>query len=108
MANPTTSLPAKLERTQYNGWNAYLLTNGLVTLYVAPDLGGRAIQLQLGDQEYFFVNEELAGEIVPAGQNNLKTGWANYGGDKVWPEPEGWMSDEEWASLPYYILDGSR
>jgi hypothetical protein len=108
MPNPNTRFPAKLERTQYNRWNAYLLTNGLVALYVAPDLGGRAIQLYLGDQEYFFVNEDLAGKVLPAEQNNLKAGWANYGGDKVWPGPEGWVSDEEWPSIPYYILDGSR
>jgi len=108
MANPAPSFPAKLEKTQYKGWNAYRLTNGLVTLHVAPDIGGRAIQLQLGDQEYFFVNEDLAGKVLPPEQNNPKAGWANYGGDKVWPGPEGWMSDEEWPSVPYYILDGSK
>lgn len=108
MANPASAFPAKLEKTQYKGWNAYRLTNGLVTLYVAPDLGGRAIQLLLGDQEYFFVNEDLTGKVLPPEQNNPKAGWANYGGDKLWPGPEGWMSDDEWPSVPYYILDGSK
>ncbi len=108
MANSAASFPAKLEKAQYMGWNAFRLTNGLITLYVTPDIGGRAIQVQLGDQEYFFVNQELAGKALPAEQNNLKTGWANYGGDKVWPGPEGWMSDEEWPSVPYHILDGSK
>jgi hypothetical protein len=64
--------------------------------------------MQLGDQEFFFVNQALAGKVLPPEQNNVKTGWANYGGDKVWPAPEGWMSDSEWPSIPYYILDGSR
>jgi hypothetical protein len=108
MANPATSYATKLEKTQFNGWNAYRLTNGLVTLYVAPELGGRAIQLELGDQGYFFVNADLAGKVLPAEQNNPKAGWANYGGDKVWPAPEGWMNDNEWPSIPYYILDGSK
>ncbi len=108
MAEPAPSYPAKLDKTQYNGWNVYRLTNGLVTLLVAPELGGRAIQLQLGDQEFFFVNKDLAGKVLPPEQNNLKAGWANYGGDKVWPGPEGWMNDNEWPSIPYYILDGSR
>jgi hypothetical protein len=79
----------------------------LVSLFIAPQIGGRAIQLQLGDQEYFFVNKALEGKIVPESENNLKAGWANYGGDKAWPGPEGWMSDDEWASVPYYILDGA-
>jgi hypothetical protein len=108
MASPAASFPAKVDRTQYKGWNVYRLTNGLVTLYVAPEIGGRAIQLQLGDQEYFFVNADLAGKVLSPEENNLKAGWANYGGDKVWPGPEGWMNDNEWPSIPYYILDGSK
>jgi hypothetical protein len=108
MATPALSYPAKLEKAQYNGWDVYRLTNGLVTLWVAPDLGGRAIQLQLGDQGCFYVNRGLAGKVLPPEQNNLQAGWANYGGDKVWPGPEGWMNDREWPSIPYYILDGSK
>ena len=107
MASPALSYPAKLEKTRYNGWDVYRLTNGIINLYVAPQLGGRAIQLELGDQAYFFVNKDLAGKVLPESENNLKAGWANYGGDKVWPAPEGWMNDREWPSIPYYVLDGS-
>ncbi len=107
-AAPVPSFAARIEKTTYNGWKAYLLTNGLINLYIAPEIGGRAIQLELGDQSYFFVNSDLAGKVLPASQNNLKSGWANYGGDKVWPAPEGWRNDHEWPSVPYYILDGSR
>ncbi len=108
MAAPATSFSAKLEKTRYRGWNVYRLTNGIISLLIAPDLGGRAIQLQLGDQEFFFVNKDLEGKILPPEQNNPSAGWGNYGGDKVWPAPEGWMSDSEWPSIPYYLLDGSR
>lgn len=101
------SFSAKIEKTQYNGWDVYQLTNGIVSLFVAPQLGGRAIQMQLGEQGFFFVNKDLAGKVLPESRNNLKVGWANYGGDKVWPAPEGWMSDNEWPSIPYYVLDGS-
>ena len=45
MATQNNSFSARLEKTQFNGWNAYRLTNGIVTLYVTPDIGGRAIQL---------------------------------------------------------------
>jgi hypothetical protein len=97
----------RIEKTTYRGWDAYKLTNGIVSLYVTPQIGGRIIQMQLGDQEYFFVNKELEGKVLPASQNNPRTGWANYGGDKVWPGPEGWMSEAEWASIPDFTIDGS-
>jgi Domain of unknown function (DUF4380) len=108
MPAPQESYAAKIEQTEYRGWKVYRLTNGLVRLDIAPELGGRAIQLALGDQEFFFVNAGLAGKVLPESENNLKAGWANYGGDKVWPAPEGWMNDQEWPSVPYYALDGSR
>jgi hypothetical protein len=98
---------ARIEKTRYRGWDAYRLTNGIISLYLTPQIGGRAIQLQLGDQEFFFVNQDLAGKVLPESENNLKSGWANYGGDKVWPAPEGWTNDDEWPSIPYYVLDGS-
>jgi hypothetical protein len=108
LAAPAPAYSAKLEQTQYNKWNVYKLSNGLVSLFIAPDIGGRAIQLQLGDQEYFFVNKALEGKVLPESENNLQAGWADYGGDKAWPGPEGWMNDSEWASVPYYILDGTH
>jgi hypothetical protein len=101
------SFATRIEQTNYNGWSVYRLTNGLVSLLVAPQLGGRAIQMQLGSYEYFFVNKDLAGKVLPPEQNNLQAGWANYGGDKVWPGPEGWANDAEWPSIPYYVLDGT-
>ena len=97
----------RLEKTTYNGWSVYRLTNGIVNLYLAPQLGGRAIQIELGHFAYLYVNKGLAGKVLPKEQNNPEAGWANYGGDKVWPAPEGWSSDEQWPSVPYYILDGS-
>jgi hypothetical protein len=100
--------PARLETINYRGWTAYRLANGLVSLTVVPDIGGRAIQLQLGETELFFVNPAFAGKVLPESENNPKAGFANYGGDKVWPAPEGWLSDEEWPSIPYFVLDGSR
>ena len=84
MAQPSPkSFDARIEKTTYRGWSAYKLTNGIVSLYVTPQIGGRIIQMQLGDQEYFFVNHELESKVLPESQNNPQSGWANYGGDKV-------------------------
>jgi hypothetical protein len=107
-AAPAEHYPATVEQTKYDGWNVFRLSNGLINLYIAPEIGGRAIQLEIGHRALFFVNPSLAGKVLPPSQDNLKAGWANYGGDKVWPAPEGWMSDNQWPSIPYYILDGSR
>ena len=107
MAETGAGYSARIEQAQYRRWNVYKLSNGLVALYIAPQLGGRAIQVQLGDHEYFFVNKALEGKVLPESENNLKAGWANYGGDKAWPGPEGWLNDGEWPSIPYYVLDGA-
>jgi hypothetical protein len=105
---PASDYSVKVEQTQYRKWNVYKISNGLVSLFIAPEIGGRAIQLQLGDYEYFFVNKALEGKVLPEAENNVNAGWANYGGDKAWPGPEGWMNDDQWASVPYYVLDGTR
>jgi hypothetical protein len=99
---------ARIEKTQYKGWDVYRLTNGIISLDIAPQIGGRAIQLRLGEKEFFFVNPDLAGQVLPESHNNPTAGWANYGGDKVWPAPEGWQNNDEWPSIPYYVLDGSK
>ncbi len=108
MAAPFVDNQTSVVETRYLGWRVFRLTNGIVSLSVAPDIGGRVIQIQLGDHEFLFANCRLAGQIVPPEQNSHRAGWANYGGDKVWPAPEGWMSDNEWPGVPYYALDGSR
>jgi hypothetical protein len=99
---------ARIEDVKYMGWDAIRLSNGLVSLILVPDIGGRAIQLQLGERSIFFVNPALAGKVLSEAENNPQTGVWNYGGDKLWPAPEGWLDDDQWPSVPYYVLDGSR
>ncbi|MFB3920703.1 MAG: DUF4380 domain-containing protein [Terriglobia bacterium] len=109
----TTAAPAQevprcsLEQTTYKGWKAIRLTNGFVTLTIAPEIGGRAIQYELGSHAYFFVNPELAGKVLPREQNDRGREWANYGGDKDWLGPQGFDTAEQWAGPPDYNLDGS-
>src|SRR2546427_11897220 len=76
MATPATSYQARLEKTQYKGWSVYRLSNGVISLFIAPDLGGRAIQPQLGDQEFFFVNNDLAGKWLAPEQTKVQEAWA--------------------------------
>ena len=97
----------QIEHAEFRGWNTLKLSNGLVSLYVAPDIGGRVIQFQLGDHPFFFVNSELAGRVFPSEENGGdKGGWKNYGGSKLWPAPQGWERDDQWPGPPDPVLDG--
>jgi len=96
-----------IARTTYRGWKAFRLTNGLVTLTITLEIGGRAIQYELGDHACFFVNPELAGKVLPREQNERGRAWANYGGDKDWLGPQGFDTAEQWAGPPDYNIDGS-
>lgn len=39
----------QVEHADFRGWKSFKLSNGLVSLYVVPDIGGRVIQFQLAD-----------------------------------------------------------
>lgn len=90
----------------YNGWACKELSNGQIDVVVAPQLGGRIIQLRLGETEYLWVNPELAGKVMPDGvippaaDSKTPPAWANYGGDKLWPAPQGWAGPNEWPGPP--------
>ncbi len=95
-----------LRDVTYNGWPCLELTNGRIDVVVAPQLGGRIVQLRFDGSEYLWVNRELAGKalaVPAAGAAADPKGldqWANYGGDKLWPAPQGWSGPAEWPGPP--------
>ncbi len=91
----------------YQGWKALRLANGILEIFIVPEIGGRIMQLRLGGNDFFYVNPRHLGRVFPPEQNNFASGWKNYGGSKVWPAPQGWSSDAEWPGPPDPILDGS-
>ncbi len=95
--------PCRIEKVFYRGWETWELSNGLITLNVAPAIGGRVIQARLGAHPFFFVNPELAGQVQSP--TDAPGEWKNFGGDKLWPAPQGWQSDDEWPGPPDLILD---
>jgi hypothetical protein len=99
--------PCALRKVKFEGWPAHELANGLVQVFVVPKIGGRIIQMRLGEQPFLYINPRLRGQVFPPEQNGPDSGWKNYGGSKVWPAPQGWSSDEEWPGPPDLILDGS-
>lgn len=90
----------------YRGWKAHVLDNDLVRLHVVPEIGGRVIQYALGEKEFFWVNPALTGKTSPKTGLDADGGWMNYGGDKLWPAPQGWDGDRQWPGPPDAVLDG--
>ncbi len=88
----------------YNGWKCVLLTSGRIDVVIAPQLGGRIIQLRLGEAEYLWVNPKLAGKVVCYADGSTpvkgKPEWVNYGGDKLWPAPQGTAGPDQWPGPP--------
>ncbi len=107
----STAAPAPectIQQESYLGWECYVLSNGIVDVYVAPDIGGRVIQVRLGEHEYFWANRQLGGKVFPASENNVKSGWKNYGGAKDWLAPQGVDGEGKWPGPPDPVLDGGR
>jgi len=95
----------KIERENYLGWNAIKLSNGIITLHVVPEIGGRVMQLELDGHNFFSIHPKLKGKVVPAAESDFGMGWKNYGGDKVWTAPQGWERDDQWPGPPDPVLD---
>lgn len=93
--------------SKYKGWDSIALSNGVVEVQIVPAIGGRVIQFKLGDFEYLWVNPLLAGQAPPPSGLGPDGGWLNYGGDKLWPAPQGWDNDQQWPGPPDAVLDGS-
>lgn len=103
----SASAPCQVSEVNYRGWKSYELANGMVSLHVVPEIGGRIIQYQLADHPFLFVNSDLAGQVFPPEENGGgKGGWKNYGGSKLWPAPQGWETDDQWPGPPDPVLDG--
>src|SRR4051794_30200632 len=75
----------RIEVTNYKGWHAQQLSNRWLQLIVVPQNGGRLMQVVFGGHSFLFVNPKYVGQYFPPDPIR----WFNYGGDKLWPLPEG-------------------
>jgi len=87
-------------------WDSIDLKNTLIEVQAVPEIGGRIIQYKLGDYGFFWVNDQLVGKLIPESHLGPNGEWLNYGGDKLWPAPQGRGSDQEWFGPPDPVLDG--
>jgi uncharacterized protein DUF4380 len=89
--------PIHLTTRNEGEWFSLDASNGLLAFSVVPAIGGRVMDLRLGETQVFYSNPRLYGRAFSSGRN--------YGGSKVWPAPQGWSSEREWPGPPDPVLD---
>lgn len=87
-------------------WESIHLKNGIISLQIVPEIGGRVLRFSLGNYQYLTVNKALENQPVPESRLGPDGEWLNYGGDKLWTAPQGWSGDHEWPGPPDVVLDG--
>lgn len=100
-----------IEQASFRGWQAVYMRNGIVSLVVVPDIGGRVMAYDLDSYPFFFIDPDLAGKLFSFEENQgdgTMGSWKNYGGDKTWPAPQGWENNTQWHGPPDPILDSGR
>ena len=77
--------PVTVSKITYHGWpDSFLLSNGVVEAVVVPAVG-RVMQFRFaGEEGVFWENPALAGKTADPSAKE----WANFGGDKSWPQPQ--------------------
>jgi hypothetical protein len=93
-----------VQSTTFEGWKAEEVSNDWVRLTIVPQLGGRLMQVTFGGHAYLFVNSQYKGKYFPPSETAKIGRWINYGGDKLWPLPEG-QGDEHWPGPISDVLD---
>ena len=101
-ANPPAAAECRVEAVDYKGWHAQQVLEQWVQLIVVPQNGGRLMQVTFAGHPYLFVNPELAGKYLPPTDGQ----WFNYGGDKLWPLPEGNDDEQHWVGNSDLLDDG--
>ena len=84
-----------MHATNYLGWQAEEMSNPWVKLEIVPQIGGRLIQVTFGGHDFLYINPALAGKVLPL--ENKGDDGRQYGGDKIWPLPEGGQDEQHWS-----------
>jgi hypothetical protein len=89
----------------FEGWQAQQVSNDWVQLTFVPQLGGRLMQVSFNGHPYLFVNPVYKGKYISPEEAAGR--WINYGGDKIWPLPEGNDDEQHWQGASTPLDDGS-
>jgi hypothetical protein len=91
--------------TTFHEWPAQEMSNQWVQLIFVPELGGRLMQVTFAGHPYLFVNPKYEGKYIPS--EKAAGSWINYGGDKIWPLPEGNNDEQHWTGASTPLDDGA-
>ena len=97
--------PCQVHSTVYEGWQAQQVSNDWVQLTFIPQVGGRLIQVTFNGHPYLFVNPVYKGKYISPAEAAGR--WINYGGDKIWPLPEGNDDEQHWQGASTPLDDGA-
>jgi len=92
--------PCHIEAISFEGWQAQQISNAWVKLVIVPQIGGRVMQVYFLEHPYLFINSKFKGQYFPPVPAAKQHHWFNYGGDKIWPMPEGDDDEHHWPG-PY-------
>src|SRR5438445_1270508 len=104
-AQTPSSPVCRIESKNFEGWRAQEMSNPWINVVIVPRLGGRVMQVTFLGHAYLFVNPKYKGQYIPPDSEAAKGRWINYGGDKIWPMPEGTQDEEHWAGPVSDALD---
>ncbi len=102
-AQETSHRTCQIRSTTFEGWAAEEISNDWLRLTIVKQLGGRLMQVSFAGHPYLFVNPKNKGKYIPPSEAGGK--WINYGGDKLWPLPEGRSDEQHWAGVTSDVLD---
>jgi hypothetical protein len=104
--SPLTPPPScQIHAVVFDGWQAQEVANEWVKLTFVPQLGGRLMQVSFNGHPYLFVNEIYKGKYIAPAEAAGR--WINYGGDKIWPLPEGNDDEQHWTGASTPLDDGA-
>ena len=101
----STAAGCEVSDVTHEGLAAARIANRWVELVLVPKLGGRLMQVTFAGHAYLFENPELKGKYFPPLTAGARARWYNYGGDKLWPLPEGTADAQHWPGPIADALD---
>jgi hypothetical protein len=98
-----------IKSAAFEGSQAYQLQNGLISLWVAPDLGGRILQCQLDGHSFFYRGPTNLGQIAAEATNPALTNAPSVsGGDVLGLAPVGLETKHQWSGAEASVLDTGK
>nr|WP_297425249.1 hypothetical protein [uncultured Actinotalea sp.] len=121
---PPGRLPVACHWVDDGDLSTLRLDNGELSLVLLPGVGGRLMSLRARRRgqpagtgvEMLWRNPDYLDEDVRpvrprstwAPLDGGMGSWANLGGAKTWPAPQGWSGPDEWPGPPDAVLDAGR